>query len=165
MKHSRILTLALVLVLVGVAGFAATALLVRGSVLENSFASVGERIYYTGMSTDGRIPRSVARTGRGGMRMMGNAACVDCHGEDGRGGRFGMMRQTVEVPDVRYSTLARSHTEDGETHEAWTDADIARAIREGVEPNGENLKAPMPRWEMSDDEVADVIDYLKELSQ
>lgn len=103
--------------------------------------------------------------GRGSMGMMASAACVDCHGEDGRGGGIGMMFRAVEVPDIRYSALTSSHTEDGKTSPGWTDAEIARAIREGVEPSGERLKAPMARWDMSDDEVAAVIDYLKELSQ
>jgi len=157
--------LALVLLLVGAAGLAATPLLSRDSSAVDGFASAGERIYYTGISTDGRIPRSSGRTGRGGMGMVGDAACVDCHGEDGRGGGIGMMFRTVEVPDIRYSALTSPHTEDKETSPGWTDADIARAIRDGVEPDGARLKAPMPRWEMSDAEIADVIDYLKELSE
>ena len=28
--------------------------------------------------------------------MMGNTACVDCHGEDGRGGRVGMLIGSVK---------------------------------------------------------------------
>jgi len=66
--------------------------------------------------------------------MMGNAACVDCHGEDGRGGRVGMMFGSVDIPDIRYSTLSTARSGEGTTIPAWTDSDIARAIRDGVEP-------------------------------
>ena len=99
-----------------------------------------------------------------GRGMMGNVACVDCHGEDGRGGLVGMMMLgSVEIPDIRYSMLTTPRSEEGTTVPAWTDADIARAIRDGIEPDGQRLKAPMPRWDMTDAEITDVIAYLKEL--
>jgi cytochrome c oxidase subunit 2 len=129
-----------------------------------SFSSVGQRIYYTGADAAGPIPRTVAG-GSMGFGMMGDSSCVGCHGEDGRGGRLGMMFGTLEIPDIRYSTLAAARTEEGTSTPAWTEADIARAIRDGVEPNGQALKAPMPRWAMSDADLADVIAYLKELSK
>ncbi len=75
-----------------------------------------------------------------------------------------MMFGTVDIPDIRYSALSTPRTEDGTTVPGWSDADIARAIRDGVEPNGQPLKVPMPRWTMSDAELQDTIAYLKELS-
>lgn len=129
-----------------------------------AFTSVGQRIYYTGSDANGRaIPRTIAGGGMMGLGMMGGVACVDCHGEDGRGGRIGMMFGAVNIPDIRYSTLTTTRSEDGTTIPAWTDSDIARAIRDGVEPDGQRLKAPMPRWNMTDAELTDVISYLKEL--
>ena len=74
-----------------------------------------------------------------------------------------MMFSTVDVPDIRYSTLMTAQSDNGTTTPPWTDADIARAIRDGVEPSGQPLKAPMPRWAMSDADVQAVIAYLKEL--
>lgn len=76
-----------------------------------------------------------------------------------------MMFATVDIPDIRYSVLTVARTDDGTTTPAWTDADIARAIRDGVEPDGQHLKAPMPRWAMSDADISAVIAYLKELSK
>jgi mono/diheme cytochrome c family protein len=73
------------------------------------------------------------------------------------------MMFSVEVPDIRYTSLTSPHTEDDPPMPAWTDADIARAIREGVEPDGESLDSFMPRWDMSDADIRDVIAYLKEL--
>jgi cytochrome c oxidase subunit 2 len=129
-----------------------------------TFASMGQQIYYTGADATGPIPRTIAG-GAMGFGMMGNGACVGCHGEDGRGGRLGMMFGALDIPDIRYSTLTTIRTEEGTTTPAWTESDIARAVRDGVEPNGQALKAPMPRWTMSDADLADVIGYLKELSK
>ncbi len=75
------------------------------------------------------------------------------------------MPPHVDVPDIRYSALTSPHAEEGTSAPAWTDADIERAIREGLEPDGEPLRAPMPRWDMTDSEVRDVIAYLKELDE
>ena len=74
-----------------------------------------------------------------------------------------MMFGAIDIPDIRYSVLTSPRSQDGTTVPAWTDADIAHSIRDGVEPNGQPLKAPMPRWAMTDAELADVISYLKEL--
>jgi hypothetical protein len=74
-----------------------------------------------------------------------------------------MMMRGIGVPDVRYSALTSPHSEGDETEPGWTRDDIARAIRDGVEPDGKSLRAPMPRWDMTDGQVSDVIDYRKEL--
>ncbi len=155
---------AVLALVIGIVGMFVVSGLFGGSSPAGTFASTGQQIYYTGATDSGPIPRTVAGGGMTGVGMMGNMACVDCHGEDGRGGRVGMMFGSVDIPDIRYSTLSVTHSEEGTTHPAWTDSDIARAIRDGVEPDGESLKAPMPRWAMTDAEVADVISYLKELS-
>ena len=127
--------------------------------------SNGQRSYCTGADATGPIPRTIAGRGMTGFGMMGNIACVDCHGEDGRGGRVGMMFGTIDIPDIRYLTLTTARSDNGTSIPAWTDSDITHAIRDGVEPNGQALKAPMPRWSISDDDVADVITYLKELDK
>jgi cytochrome c oxidase subunit 2 len=127
------------------------------------FSSAGQRIYYTGADAAGSIPRTVGGAGMMGLGMMGNLACVNCHGEDGRGGRVGMMLGDVKIPDIRYSALTSLRSEEGTSVPAWTDDDIRRSIRDGIEPNGQPLKAPMPRWKMTDAQLNEVVDYLKEL--
>lgn len=160
MKDSRLIAVALALVVLGAIGFVLVLVFGGGVPSVATSSSAGQRIYYTGADASGPIPRT--STGGG---MMGTLACVNCHGQDGRGGRVGMMMfGRIDVPDIRYSTLTTTRSEDGTTVPAWTDADIARAIRDGVEPDGRSLKAPMPRWSMTDVDIADVITYLKELS-
>ena len=68
-----------------------------------------------------------------------------------------------DIPDIRYSALTSVRSEEGTSVPAWTDDDIRRSIRDGVEPSGQRLKAPMPRWRMTDQQLNDVIGYLKEL--
>jgi cytochrome c oxidase subunit II len=155
----------LVLVVVGVIGLMASFAVIRGTAGRGVFSSPGERIYFTGVDANGPIPRSVAGGGMMGYDTMGALACADCHGQDGRGGRVTTLSGTIDVPDIRYSALTQGHMEGTETVPGWTDADIARAIRDGIDPDDQSLMAPMPRWHMTDADVADVIAYLKELSK
>lgn len=154
-----------VLLTVGAAGLVVAPAFFAGPSAVGPFASLGEQIYYTGSDAEGPVPRSIAGAGMMGSGMMNAFACVDCHGQDGRGGRVSTMFGTVDVPDIRYSALTTAHVEGTQTIPAWTDADIGLAIRDGIEPNGEPIKAPMPRWRMTDADVAAVIAYLKELSR
>lgn len=73
------------------------------------------------------------------------------------------MSGTVEIPDIRYSSLTSPRSKAGTAVPAWSESDIARAIRDGVEPNGQQLKAPMPRWGMTDAQLGAVIGCMMEL--
>jgi mono/diheme cytochrome c family protein len=126
------------------------------------YSSNGERIYFTGTSDSGDSIRA-DRRGMGGM-MSGGMACVNCHGTDGRGGTLRMMMGTFTAPDIRYATLTGEEHEEGEEeHPPYTDETIKRAITEGIDPAGESLEWPMPRWEISESDLNDLLDYLKTL--
>lgn len=130
------------------------------------FDSNGERIYFTATSVSGD-PISAEMTGM--HRMPGGMlACADCHGSDGRGGVVTMMMDTFTAPDIRYSTLtdaghAESGEEEHEEHPAYTEETIKRAITQGIDPGGEPLDWPMPRWSMSDRDLDDLVQFLKTL--
>ena len=51
----------------------------------------------------------------------------------------------------------------GEEHAPYNDALIERAITKGVDPAGKPLSYVMPRWNMSDRDLNDVVAYLKTL--
>lgn len=166
MRRSGTFGIALLSIAIGAIGIIALLVFANGLNTPADSISGGERIYHTGTDTSGRpLPRVLTGGQMMGLGMMAGASCVDCHGEDGRGGQIGMPWGAVDAPDIRYSALTTPHTEDDTATPAWTDADIGRAIRDGIEPDGARLAAPMPRWNLTDTELADLIDYLKELDE
>lgn len=126
-----------------------------------SFESNGERIYFTGLGVSGRpIPF------RGGdMRVqMHGGGCAACHGSDRRGGNRMMPRFWLVAPALTPQTLFGEHEDTGGghgDHEGYTEATLARAITEGIDPAGTRLDEAMPRWAMSRQDLADVIGYLR----
>jgi mono/diheme cytochrome c family protein len=131
------------------------------------FESNGEQIYFTATSQRGTPITADMGAGMGRMRGMGisSMTCASCHGADGRGGPIQMMMRVIDVPDIRYETLtSEDHGNHGEEeHEPYTEETIKRAITEGVEPDGEPLDWPMPRWSISDEDLDDLVDFLKTL--
>lgn len=120
-----------------------------------AFRSNGERIYFTSTSE-----RAAAITYTGGpasngwMMAGGQLACASCHGPNGRGGLHNMgMMQTMNAKDIRWSTLQNEF-----------DAEKFRlAVTQGQDPDGTLLKTDMPRWTIGDEDLADLIAYLKTL--
>jgi mono/diheme cytochrome c family protein len=88
------------------------------------------------------------------MMPGGRLACASCHGPDGSGGVHSMgMMQTMDAKDIRWSTLL------GEF-----DAEKFRlAVTEGQDPDGTQLSRDMPRWNIGNDDLADLIAFLKTL--
>jgi len=120
------------------------------------FNSNGERIYFTSTSD-----RSTKITYTGGPAsngwMMGGGgrlSCASCHGPDGRGGVHSMgMMQEMDAKDIRWSTL-----------ESEFDPEKFRlAVTKGQDPDGTQLNSDMPRWNIGNEDLADLIDYLKTL--
>jgi mono/diheme cytochrome c family protein len=48
-------------------------------------------------------------------------------------------------------------------HPPFTDATIKQAITQGVDPANKPLDWTMPRWQMADQDLNDVLEYLKSL--
>ena len=121
-----------------------------------AFGSNGERIYFTATNDRGT---AIAYAGGPASNdwMMGNGgnlACASCHGTDGRGGTHSMgMMQAMDAKDIRWSVL-----------ESEFDPEKFRlAVVEGKDPDGTQLNMDMPRWNISNDDLADLIAYLKTL--
>ena len=135
----------------------------RGMVpFTGDFASNGERIFFTGTSATG----PTISTEMPGMHRMpsGRMACANCHGSDGRGGTVRMMMSSFDAPDIRYSALTEGeHAETEADHPPYTDEDIKRAVTEGIDPAGEPLEWIMPRWNMTDAQLNDLIAFLQTL--
>ena len=147
-----------------------TALLLAGCVLTNklmgpggtawgvgAFDSNGERIYFTATSERGTAITYTGGPASNSWMMMGGGgslACASCHGTDGRGGEHSMgMMQVMDAADIRWSAL------EGE----FDPVKFRLAVVEGQDPDGTQLNTDMPRWNIGNDDLADLIDYLKTL--
>jgi cytochrome c oxidase subunit 2 len=127
--------------------------------IPSSFEGNGQLIYYTATSDSGP---AITFSGGPYWLYMHGGSCVNCHGVDGRGGLpIPMTGQTA--PDIRYSVLTSNEPmqHGHEEHPPYTEATIARAITQGLDPAGHRLSWVMPRWSMSEQEVRDLIEYLK----
>ena len=80
-----------------------------------------------------------------------------------------MHMQVMEAPDIRYSALsseAEEHQGEGHAGEEGGEYDIEdfrRAVIDGEHPDGEALSRDMPRWRMSEEDLADLFAFLKSL--
>ena len=120
-----------------------------------AFDSNGERIYFTATSESGSpITYIGGPSSRGWMMMGGQLACVSCHGPGGQGGKHSMgMMQVMDAKDIRWSVL-----------EGEFDAEKFRlAVVNGEDPDGTQLNSDMPRWNISDNDLTDLIIFLKTL--
>ncbi len=129
------------------------------------YASNGERIFFTGINDAGQRIRF---SGGPAWLWMRGGGCATCHGADGRGG-FPVMMGTQIPPNITYRALTEGEDkqegeEAGKEPELYTDELIKRAITKGLEASGEPLDLTMPRWQMSEADLNDLIDYLKTLN-
>jgi hypothetical protein len=165
----RLLRTALHLSIVAVlwAGMASLA----GAVSTAPAADAGEAIYREGRLASG-APLEAVR--EGGLRIEGAVtACANCHRRSGFGSKSGLTSippitgrylfhpraQTVGDLDIPYVETMRFD------RDPYTDATIARAIREGIDSQGHALSYLMPRFDLSADDMAALIGYLKRLDQ
>jgi mono/diheme cytochrome c family protein len=88
-------------------------------------------------------PGDVAR----GKALTDKNSCAECHGANYDGSAF--------YPNI----TADSQTGIG----SWTDAQVAAAIRDGVNIDGASLCSLMERFPFSDQDTADVIAFLRNL--
>ena len=89
----------------------------------------------------------------------------------GRGGSHKMYNYTMNAPDIRYPALQHrkleletaqaSHLAKGTAE--YNLEDLRQAVTHGKHTDGSDLDRYMPRWEISDEDLADVLDFLKSL--
>jgi len=133
----------------------------------------GEALYRQGLRSDGR---AVSATRVAGGSLQGQAAaCVNCHQRSGLGGREGR----IAVPPITGAYLFRGPPTPGGgdgaelpyvdgirgDRPAYTDATLARALREGIDAKGLQLGDLMPRYQIDDAEMSVLIGYLRGLNR
>ncbi|HEY3373618.1 MAG TPA: cytochrome c [Candidatus Aquicultor sp.] len=99
--------------------------------------SNGRDIFVNGKSSHDKITFT-------GGKARSSGACANCHGANGKGG-IG--------PNITYGALKES---------GFTDARIKRAITSGLDEKGDPLQG-MPHYKMSNQDLNDLIAYLKTL--
>jgi hypothetical protein len=132
--------------------------------------AVGEAIYRSGKLGSGAPLEGVRLDG--GQSVAGEgAACVHCHRDSGLGSQEG----TYAIPPVSARFLYHQRAAHDEhrdlpyvagehpDREPYSDETLARAIRDGVDPQGRALGYLMPRFALNDADMAALIGYLKTL--
>lgn len=102
---------------------------------------------------------------RGAYLVTGPAGCGNCHSPMGPTGFIEGQElggRLVEANDM-FTAIAPNITPAGPSGQ-WTDADLARAIREGIRPDGSVIGPPMPFTfyrGLSDTDLAAIVAYLR----
>jgi mono/diheme cytochrome c family protein len=70
----------------------------------------------------------------------------------------------INAPDIRWKTLSEHVIEELKNPAAVYDlAMFKTAVEQGRHPDGDELDTVMPRWNMSDADLADLAQFLKTL--
>ncbi|WP_233886940.1 c-type cytochrome [Paraburkholderia flagellata] len=133
--------------------------------------SAGQALYQQGILSSGEPLEAMHD---GGVHLEGAAAaCVNCHRRSGLGSREG----NSSIPPITWRYLVEpraQNTEDADLpyvpgmraeREPYTDATIARAIREGIDSEGKPLSSLMPQYALNDADMQALIGYLKHLDR
>lgn len=119
----------------------------------------GKQIYFLGTTDSER--KIVARFGEALIKVPASALpCANCHGFDGRGRPEG----GVTPPDIRWQSLQKPYAvkgAGGRTHPAYTDRSLRSAITQGLDPGKNRLATTMPRYELTHEEIRDLIAFIK----
>jgi ABC-type branched-subunit amino acid transport system substrate-binding protein len=123
----------------------------------------GKQVYRQGTSPSGRT--ITALLGKDGNQVPAAVlACANCHGYDGRGRPEG----GVTPSNITWEALTKPY---GDTHPGskqhppYTERLLKRAITMGIDPAGNPLHVAMPRYRMSQQDMADLIAYVKRLGK
>jgi mono/diheme cytochrome c family protein len=137
------------------------------TVPDAAFVARGEAIYF---GTDAALARPGAARVRGAPIPPQAAACVACHRRSG----LGSAESNLLVPPIAGHLLFNPLSpQTGQrlpwpsrdrTRPAYDEVSLARALADGVAPDGVPIAAPMPRYAFTAEEVAALAAYLRTLS-
>jgi ABC-type branched-subunit amino acid transport system substrate-binding protein len=121
----------------------------------------GKQIYFEGTSPRGSEITAVVGDEAAllpGMTMP----CSSCHGSDG----LGRPEGGVTPLDIRWTELVKSYGHvhhDGRRHPAFDDDSFIRSMIAGIDPAENPLDRSMPIYQMSGEDMADLVAYMKVL--
>lgn len=121
----------------------------------------GKQIYFEGTSALGTDITAVVGD-EAAMLPGSTMPCSSCHGSDGLGRPEGGV-----IPlDIRWSELVKTYGHvhhDGRRHPAFDDDSFIRSIIAGIDPASNPLDRSMPIYQMSGEDMADLVAYMKVL--
>jgi ABC-type branched-subunit amino acid transport system substrate-binding protein len=123
----------------------------------------GQQIYRRGISPSGKVIRAVIGDSTDALPAS-TLACINCHGRDGTGRPEG----GVTPSNLTWDSLTRPYevtAAGGRKHPPYTERLLKRAITMGVDSGGNRLHPAMPRYQMSQEDAADLIAYLKKIGR
>lgn len=129
----------------------------HGQFSKKSFASNGERIYFTGVSSSNQ---PISTTAGHHHMLMHGGGCATCHGENREGGIRMWPWFWETAPALTRDSLLGDHQDDGHTHAVYDVESLKLAITEGINPAGEPLNDLMPRWQMAATDLDDLVAFL-----
>jgi len=123
----------------------------------------GKQIYMLGTSPSSRT--ITAFLGDPPTEISATAlTCVGCHGLDGQGKPEG----GVVPSNIVWESLTKAYGSapaGRRKHPPYTGRALELAITRGLDPGGNRLANAMPRYEMSREDLADLIEYLKQVGK
>jgi cytochrome c553 len=131
--------------------------------------ALGQRLYREGIGVSGEPLKAI---GAAQALLSGTTvACAACHRRSGYGtseGQFNIRPITAPALFEEASEVLRSPRIKAQLgtrlRPAYTEALLARAIRNGVDSGGEPLDPVMPRYALADDDMKAIAAYLSTLS-
>lgn len=123
----------------------------------------GKEIYVRGTSPSGKD--ILAYLGESTFEVPGSAVtCANCHGLDGQGKPEGGVRPSNLTWEALTKPYGLTHA-DGRQHPPYTARGLELAITRGTDPAGNRLQSVMPRYQMSREDLADLVAYLRSLGR
>jgi ABC-type branched-subunit amino acid transport system substrate-binding protein len=123
--------------------------------------SRGKQIYLQGTSPSGKD--ILAYVGDAALEVPGSVmACANCHALTGEG----KVEGGISPSNVKWEALTKpygvTHV-NGRKHPPYTVRGLELAITRGLDPAGNKLLPAMPRYQMSKEDLDDLVVYLKRL--
>ncbi|MDP2307711.1 MAG: ABC transporter substrate-binding protein [Pseudomonadota bacterium] len=118
----------------------------------------GRLLYERGLDEDGRASATLVLGAGGQTAPSDRFPCASCHGMSGRGG----TEAGQALPPVRWEVLSRPGSR--ARHAGYTPATLLRAVRTGIDADGEALSPVMPRYDLTRAQGADLVAWLEQMS-
>lgn len=132
---------------------------------EQARLKLGENIYRDGLLPSGQ---TVEARVRGDIDVSGDQVkCSSCHRRSGLGSTEGQTAVPAVTGDILFSPLQLPTSKPSNApilRPAYTRDTLKRAITQGYGPKGMELDANMPRYNLDDEQLDLLIDYLSTLS-